>query len=131
MATWTFDESIVSDLHKDARGYRPRGDFWSMWKEALPAAKQMIWDNLLDELDSAIEREREETQRALDEFNKWIVLTRSFTKTEEEALRWMTEDKNFQHSQDIEGWVYEQGILFTDRGREVVKLLKKIYRVRY
>lgn len=131
MATWTFDESIVSDLHKDARGYRPCGDFWTMWKEALPAAKQMIWDNLLVELDAAIEREHNEEKAALASFETYLNGFIYHAKDEITALRWMTDGVRIEHSQDIEGWVYDQGILFTNRGRDVVEKLKKIYKVEY
>lgn len=42
------------------------------------------------------------------------------------ALRWMTQNETFYHSQDVEHWVWKQGILFTDEGRELVKELEKI-----
>ena len=42
---------------------------------------------------------------------------------EETAIRWLTQDEEFYHSQDVEHWVYNQGILFTDYGRELVKQL--------
>ena len=38
----------------------------------------------------------------------------------------MTQDETFYHSQDVEHWVWKQGILFTDYGRELVKELEKI-----
>jgi len=44
----------------------------------------------------------------------------------ETALRWMTQDETFHHSQDVEGFVYSRGILFTDFGRELVKELMEI-----
>jgi hypothetical protein len=42
---------------------------------------------------------------------------------EETAIRWLTADEEFYHSQDVEHWIYNQGILFTDYGRELVKKL--------
>jgi len=42
------------------------------------------------------------------------------------ALRWMTSTETFYHSQDVERWVWKQGILFTDYGRELVKELESI-----
>jgi hypothetical protein len=42
---------------------------------------------------------------------------------EETALRWLTQDQEFYHEQDVEHWVYTQGILFTDYGRELVAQL--------
>jgi hypothetical protein len=42
------------------------------------------------------------------------------------ALRWMTSTETFYHVQDVEGWVYRQGILFTEYGRELVEELMEI-----
>ena len=39
------------------------------------------------------------------------------------ALRWMTSTETFYLEQDVEHWVWNQGILFTDYGRELVKEL--------
>lgn len=52
-AQYTFDENLVSDLHKDAYGFRPSGSFWLSWKEASDLRRQEIWDDLLVDLDHA------------------------------------------------------------------------------
>ena len=44
----------------------------------------------------------------------------------ETALRWMTMEDTFHHSQDVEGWVWEQGFLFTSHGKAVVEELMNI-----
>ena len=31
---YTFDENIVSDLHKDARGFRPHAAFMEGWNQS-------------------------------------------------------------------------------------------------
>ena len=45
---------------------------------------------------------------------------------EETALRWLIGDKKFYHIQDVESWVWDCNILFTDYGKELVKKLDKI-----
>ena len=45
---------------------------------------------------------------------------------EETALRWLTSGQKFYYSQDVEGWVWDYNILFTDYGKELVKKLEKI-----
>jgi hypothetical protein len=50
----TYDESIISDLHKDVYGFRPRQDWWANWKAISEDAKQAIWDYLCDECDAQI-----------------------------------------------------------------------------
>ena len=44
----------------------------------------------------------------------------------ETALRWMTQDTKFWHTQDIEMWVYDKNILFSPVGRALVKELESI-----
>ena len=43
---------------------------------------------------------------------------------EETALRWLSQNDTFYHIQDIESWVWDHGILFTDYGRKLVKKLE-------
>ena len=42
------------------------------------------------------------------------------------ALRWITGQEKFYHGQDVEGFVWEQGILFTDYGKKLAKELLTI-----
>lgn len=65
MRNYTFDADILSDLHKDAYGFRPGEYFWADWDAASEDGKQRIWDNLLDALDRALETEREYQQEAI------------------------------------------------------------------
>jgi hypothetical protein len=51
---YTFKELEVSDLHKDATGFRPQAEFWNQWATANDSEKQKIWDNLIDLLNSDI-----------------------------------------------------------------------------
>ena len=45
---------------------------------------------------------------------------------EETALRWLTSGEKFYHIQDVESWVWDYNILFTDYGKELVKKLENI-----
>lgn len=67
-AKYTFDSNVVSDLHKDAYGFRPDQQFWGSWNSADNNERQRIWDNLLISLDAELEREREAEQRAVEQF---------------------------------------------------------------
>jgi hypothetical protein len=52
MSMYTFSEELLSDLHKDARGFRPRSEwFWHDWNTSDDDGKQAIWDNLVEELE--------------------------------------------------------------------------------
>ena len=48
---FTFDEQTVSDLHKDARGFRPHAAFIEGWNQSDDENKQAIWNGLLRELE--------------------------------------------------------------------------------
>ena len=54
---YTFDEREVSDLHKDAYGFRPSYDYWREWELADNDEKQRLWDDLINALQWAIENE--------------------------------------------------------------------------
>ena len=40
--TYTYDERIVSDLHKEVYGCRPREGFWRHWNESTADEKQEL-----------------------------------------------------------------------------------------
>lgn len=87
---YTFDENIVSDLHKDARGIRPSGYWWTMWEEASDLRRQEIWDGLLDELSYAQEHERQAQANAMERFEKMVAKTMEHGAADREtALRWI------------------------------------------
>ena len=122
---YTYSEELFSDFHKDAYGFRPTGDHW--FYGATPDEKQEIWDAVGRAFDRRQAEEAEIESQSLIEFEKevqsYIELGAGDRQT---ALRWMTQNETFYHSQDIEHWVYNQGILFTDYGRELVKELMDI-----
>lgn len=125
---YTFSNELVSDLHKDAFGYRPSADFMDMWNNGLSdEGRQAEWDYMVKVMKESIEEDKIREQYALEDFEHKLKLTMSTHKIDQEtALRWMIQPYRVENSQDIEHWVWEYGILFTDRGREVVEILKKI-----
>ena len=121
---YDFDDNIFSDLHKDAYGFRPRGH---EYYEAAPARKQEIWVKVCEDLEVAQDEEARREQEAVAEFKAQITkVIEAGAGNRITALRWMTSTETFYHSQDVEHWVYNQGILFTDCGRELVKELESI-----
>ena len=121
---YDFDDNIFSDLHKDAYGFRPRGH---EYYEAAPARKQEIWVRVCKDLEASQEEESRREQEAVAEFKAQITkVIEAGAGNRITALRWMTSTETFYHSQDVESWVYKQGFLFTDYGRELVKELESI-----
>ena len=122
---YTYSEELFSDFHKDAYGFRPTGDHW--FYGATPAEKQEIWDAVGRAFDRRQAEEAEIEAQSLAKFKEEVqTYIDNGAGDRQTALRWMTQDETFYHTQDIEHWVYNQGILFTDEGRELVKELEKI-----
>ena len=118
---YDFDDSIFSDLHKDAYGFRPRGHEYF---DAAPERKQEIWVRVCEDLEASQEEESRREQEAVAEFKAQITrVIEAGAGNRITALRWMTSTETFYLEQDVEHWVWNQGILFTDYGRELVKEL--------
>jgi putative heme iron utilization protein len=93
---YTFDENIVSDLHKDARGYRPRDVWWTYWSNCTDAEKQREWDGLIRELDEEMDRTRKaEARAALALTERLDQMYELGAKTEVQALKWIIEAEQF------------------------------------
>jgi hypothetical protein len=87
---YTFDENTVSDLHKDARGYRPDEYFWEEWTQVGDDGRQMIWDSLCQELEDSMAAERDSQARALENFRAQIKAMRKLgAETERQAIKWI------------------------------------------
>lgn len=134
---YTFSTELVSDLHKDAFGHRPDTDFWDMWNNGLSdEGRQAEWDYMVKAVEQSINEEKRIEEAALVDFERELAAVRAAGKGVDEstALCWMTpiefEENSDLNSQDIEHWVWQQGILFTERGRNIVGTLKEAYGVK-
>ena len=107
MTVYTFDESIVSDLHKDAFGYRPREYFWAEWNNSADSEKQVIWDDLLEALERANEWERAQEAAAVKQFEGRIELLMNMgASSRETAIRWIIESMNLSENDKWYGGSY-------------------------
>ena len=85
--SYTFDADIVSDLHKDARGFRPREGFWNHWNLSTNDEKQAIWDGLLRELDERFAEDQRREREAVSRFDSGLELIQATMACErEEAI---------------------------------------------
>jgi hypothetical protein len=118
LATYIYDE------HKTAFGTKGRHyDFDSMSLEELRIEADYISTAAREQMDLEAAQEA----RALAQFKALVQETiANGAGNEETALRWLTEEETFYHGQCVESWVWDQGILFTDYGRELVKKLMTI-----
>ena len=68
----SYDENVISDLHKDAYGFRPNVSFWGIWATFNVIQKQALWDSMIADLKRSIEREEEEQNAAIFLFEERI-----------------------------------------------------------
>ena len=94
--TYTFDEQTVSDLHKDARGFRPSNSWWQMWNALGDAEKQNVWDSLCEEYSAEMDRERHAQNMAAIALHQRIQGIMLLGATSEvQALKWIMEAEEF------------------------------------
>lgn len=125
--TFTYSDDCFSDLHKDVYGFRPRGIIMENWDSMDPAQKQARWDELCEELEVNNKFEKEQEVKAVARFQARVqdvieLGAGNYTN----ALLWIVGTETFYHTQDVEHFVWEQGILFTDYGKQLVKDLAAI-----
>ena len=58
MTEYSFENELISDLHKDARNHRPTSGFMAMWNDLNDDQKQECWDNLIAEMKLSQEQEK-------------------------------------------------------------------------
>ena len=123
---YTFDDNIISDLHKDARGFRPCEYFWEEWTQSPDDVKQKIWDNLIDEMNRAMEQQKKDEAAALVEFRKTVAAQMQFCGVKwTKAVEYLAdaEDNDVDCNQDFDYFLWKQGIGYEDRAK-----IRKLYR---
>lgn len=96
MTAYTFDENIVSDLFKDAYGYRPRESWWKSWNQLTNAEKQKKWDDICNDLEIELNREKTNQENAFAALKKRIDETISLgAKDVKTAIKWIIESEQF------------------------------------
>lgn len=124
---FTYSDDCVSDLHKDTYGYRPRGEWWDDWNRSTPAEKQKTWDEYCRVLEENTVHEQKIEVMKVEEFKERIHQAQKWGAHDYwDALRWITGCEKFYHIQDVEHFVWEQGILFTKYGKQLVQDIAKV-----
>lgn len=122
---YTFDAQIVSDLHKDARGYRPDAYFWEEWNQCGDDTRQAMWDNLLVELEQEIARLKAAEAKALEDFRAQIKSMRKLgAETERQAIKWIFHSQkldryDLQYGADYVAW--NLGLAYNNPYRAVIQ----------
>lgn len=115
--SYTYDEDTVSDLHKDAYGFRPSSGWWSNWKAASSEAKQVIWDDLLESLEMAIEAEKDRELRAGREFESRVRENINLGAGDQAtAIRWILQAEGLEEEKDPSYICYCLGLSYDMEG---------------
>jgi hypothetical protein len=99
-----FDESILSDLFKDAYGFRPKDVFWDRWAQLTDAQKQSEWEYLCRLSDEAVEEEQAQQQRSIKYAEEAIakVLETVIGSTRKDAIRFLIDAYNADDQEELE-----------------------------
>ncbi|MEK9747787.1 MAG: hypothetical protein VW333_03610 [Pseudomonadales bacterium] len=120
-------EVQVYELHKDATGYRDRRGYDHLTDDELHEE----FDYLLKVLRENQRLEAEAADRAVEEFKSQVELVKQAGARDfDTALRWLYNDggDDWCHQTNVEHWVYDQGILYTDFGADVLARLEGMLR---
>lgn len=118
---YTFSNELISDLHKDARGYRPVDGWMYVWENQTDKAKQVIWDMLCEELEASMAAQEEAEAKALVEFRAKIRQIMDLVSCKwHDALRHLMVAEGHEvgyntHDQDFDYFLWDQGIGYEDR----------------
>jgi hypothetical protein len=106
---YTFDADIVSDLHKEAYGFRPHSGWWVNWNVASDDGKQAIWNDLLESQEAEFQEHEKRQAAAIQKFEALVTLTIGAGAADREtALRWIMEGS--EANGDWEYLCYLQGL---------------------
>lgn len=122
-----FDYDIFSDLHKDVYGFRPSAIFMKNVKNFSDQERDDLWESLCVQLEENTKVEVAQAELDAAKFEARVLDVIDLGADDREtALRWITSQETFYHSQCVEHFVWEQGILFTDYGKGLLKELLNI-----
>lgn len=130
--TYTFDEQIVSDVHKEAFGFRPTQGWWANWKHSNNDQKQNIWDGLIVSMERAHKEEKEREKHACNQVeNALVEAIIAGAENRVTAIRWWWQNfdptsRNF----DPEHAIWKAGILGTKLEKELIAVARTFYQPR-
>ena len=103
MKKYTYSDELISDLHKDAWGYRPSENFYKHWDKSSPDEKQSVWEDLIDDMVKHDEEEAIAKKTKAKEFVKRLKETCKLgANNYKTALKWILDAEG--HAIDRNSW---------------------------
>lgn len=122
--THTYDESLVSDLHKDAYGFRPGTQYWTDWSFMTAAEKQTEFERLMQ---AAREEDERREKREQEVYLAWSAditeLMAEHNISEAYAIIW--DMQKYVHEFDVGLYCYKRGLSWSIE-LEIEKLLAQM-----
>ena len=107
MTVYTYDERIVSDLHKEAYGFRPSQYWWGEWKASDEDGRQQIWDDLCEAMEAETAAQAERDERAVQAFEDRVLdMLRLGAPDRETAIRWIVDSLDLTENDLLYGADY-------------------------
>lgn len=128
--TYTYDSRIVSDLHKDARGFRPTLHWMVEWDKMSPAGKQAEWDSLCAELEAELDSEKRHQTAALAKFAKAIQQCREAgAQDDETAIQWLLQtESEFDLRYGADYVAFDWGMAYDNPYRNMIgRVINKMF----
>lgn len=111
---------LISDLFKEANGFRPSTDYIASFHAMSAASKEAEWDALIAKADAEAEYEREREADNLADFNGRVTdMMAQFNISQGTAIRWLLDADGISipvggyvgaAKQEIGFYFYTQGI---------------------
>ena len=106
---YTFDENLISDLHKDAYGFRPSESFWSTFAAFNPEQKQALWDSMIADLNRSIDEDRKLQEEAVIKFENRIENLMHDGTNVKSIVQWLMQA---EECNDAEMFEFDNGLPF-------------------
>lgn len=124
MSKYSFSNDLISDLHKDAFGFRPKGNYYVWWESLSDDEKQAEWDSLYETLVAREESERHAEERAIVNLDQRIAsLMHHGARSREMAIRWL--DEAYETGGDVSFLEYQLGVPYGYLTKEFGSFFKK------
>lgn len=106
---FTFDENLISDLHKDAYGFRPSESFWTTFAAFNPEQKQALWDSMIADLNRSIDEDRKLQEEAIIKFENRIENLMHDGTNVKSIVKWLMQA---EECNDAEMFEFDNGLPF-------------------
>lgn len=113
---YTFENYLISDLHKEAYGFRPTQRFFDDWDTYTDAEKQEVWDSLCVTMEENAAMEKEVEAQNLAEFRERVRMIMNVMSCGwKRAVGALAQAEKMDLSYEFDYFLWGQGLGFDDR----------------